>query len=158
MASFRKVFWGLILESWYHSFVWSNFIMANFPNILSLIFYFRKVKCYENVLWKFSLQFQIDFNQCFRKNGSEDIAQGRITWLAVVALQRANSSQRLRFQVSFSGKLVGIVNFNIEHIIWKIKKKHQDYFRYFRFSILGIIAAVLINVPKTSEKKKFFSS
>lgn len=46
-------------------------------------------------------QMQIDFNQCFRKNGSEDIAQGRITWLAVVALQRANSSQRLRFQKSY---------------------------------------------------------
>lgn len=46
-------------------------------------------------------QMQNDFNQCFRNNGSEDIARGRITWLAVVALQRANSSQRQRFQKSY---------------------------------------------------------
>ncbi|KAI5710957.1 hypothetical protein M8J76_000005 [Diaphorina citri] len=46
-------------------------------------------------------QMQNDFNECFRKNGSEDIALGRITWLAVVALQRASSSQRERFQKSY---------------------------------------------------------
>uniref|UniRef100_A0A8D8LCM0 Farnesyl pyrophosphate synthase n=2 Tax=Cacopsylla melanoneura TaxID=428564 RepID=A0A8D8LCM0_9HEMI len=46
-------------------------------------------------------QMQTDFKRCFKKNGSEDIVLGRITWLAVVALQRANSDQKQRFQKAY---------------------------------------------------------